>query len=94
MKVDYELADILNPPRWSALWKIWFSSKDEALKHMASKGSYLLPYRNQFFICDVNYLHALGLSENDQDLAKVGNDWSMPQDKVAWERLLKKIKPS
>lgn len=91
MKDDYELADVLNPPRWSALWKAWFSSKKEAIKHM-TVGSYLLPYRNQFFICDANYLKALDVSPDDTDLLKVGNDWSDPKDKVAWDSLVKKIK--
>jgi hypothetical protein len=91
MKDTFELADVLNPPRWSALWKIWFSSREEALSHMVS-GSYLLPYRSQFFICDANYLNALGISIDDRDLLKVGNDWSNPNDKEAWKRLLTKIK--
>jgi hypothetical protein len=92
MKDDYEMADILNPPRWSALWKIWLSSKEEALGHMTTKGNYLLPYRNQFFICDINYLNALGVLEDDEDLLRVGNDWSDPQDKEAWKSLVKKLK--
>jgi hypothetical protein len=92
MKDAYELADILNPPRWSALWKIWFSSKEEALKHMTAETNYLIPYRDQFFICDINYLNALGILEDDQDLLKVGNDWSAPKDKAAWNRLIDRIK--
>lgn len=92
MKDDYEMADILNPPRWSALWKIWFSSKEEALQHMTADSKYLIPYRNQFFVCDANYLNALGVAEDDQDLQKVGNDWSSPKDKAAWKRLINKIK--
>lgn len=91
MKDSYEVADILNPPRWSALWKIWFSTKEEALIHFKEPGQYLIPYQKQFFICDVNYIHALGLSEIDPDLKQVGNDWSEPQDKKAWDRLLKKL---
>ena len=90
MKSDYELADLLNPPRWSALWKVWFSSKEEARLHLES--NYLLPYRNQYFICDSNYLNALGLSTDDPDLLQVGHDWSSPKDKDAWARLRARIK--
>lgn len=92
MKDAYETADILNPPRWSALWKIWFASREEALQHMKDGSTYLLPYLKQFFICDVNYLNALGISQTDQDLLKVGNDWTHPRDKESWNRLFDKIK--
>ncbi len=91
MKDTYELGDILNPPRWSAMWKIWFSTKEEALLHFNQKENYLLPYQKQFFICDMNYVNALGLSEDDIDLQKIGRDWSSPNDKEAWTRVLKKI---
>lgn len=90
MKDDYELADLLNPPKWSALWKVWFSNKEEALKHLMP-GNYLLPYRNQYFICDLNYLSALGISSDDIDLLKVGKDWSAPLDKEGWKRLKEKL---
>lgn len=90
MKDDYELADLLNPPRWSALWKVWFSNKEEALKHLTPE-SYLLPYRSQYFICDLNYLSALGISADDSDLLKVGKDWSAPLDKEGWKRLKEKL---
>jgi len=92
MKDAYVLADLLNPPRWSAQWKTWFSSKEEALIHMNQEMNFLLPYRKHFFICDINYLKSLGVSQNDPDLLKVGNDWSEPENKEAWQRLLETIK--
>ena len=91
MKETYVMADILNPPRWSAIWKTWFSSKNEAVKHLNTNENYLIPYRDQFFICGVDYLNALGISVDDPDLLLVGHDWSEPRDKEAWNRLLKKI---
>jgi hypothetical protein len=93
MKDAYDLADLLNPPRWSALWKVWFGSKEEAIKHLTPE-TFLLPYRNHFFICDADYLSALSIPSDDVDLLKVGNDWSEPKDKEAWGRLIKKIKNS
>lgn len=92
MKDDYELADLLNPPRWSSMWKIWFSNREEALSHLDIQSHYLIPYRSQFFICDIYYLNALGIEWDDQDLRLVGRDWSAPQDMLAWKRLLQKIK--
>lgn len=75
---SYELADVFNPPKWSALWKIWFGSREAALLHFKNPDQYLIPYQKQFFICDVNYIRTLGLSEEDSDLTLVGNDWSAP----------------
>lgn len=91
MKDECELADLLNPPKWSAIWKIWFSSREEAIENM-KEGHFLLPYKKQFFICDENYISALGLSTNDDDIEKIGNDWSCPKDQSAWARVLNKIK--
>lgn len=90
LKDSYELADKLNPPHWSAQWKIWFSTKEEALEHLRDE-QYLLPYRTQYFICDTNYLNALGLEADNKDLLKVGRDFSVPKDQAAWKRLLKSI---
>lgn len=91
MKDEYESADVLNPPKWSAQWKNWFASKEEALKHLTND-SYLIPYRKECFICDSNYIEALGILPNDLDLAKVGHDWTSPKDSNAWERLITKIR--
>ncbi|WP_408098014.1 hypothetical protein ACJVC5_03565 [Peredibacter sp. HCB2-198] len=91
MKDEYEAADVLNPPRWSAQWKTWYSSKEEALKHLRGE-AYLIPYHKECFICDSNYISALGILPDDPDLLKVGSDWSSPKDLKAWARLLQKIK--
>jgi hypothetical protein len=92
MKDAYEIADLLNPPRWSSMWKIWFSSKKEALRHLKGSEKYLLPYLDQFFICDADYISALGVPPNDKDVLAVGNDWSNPSDQYAWRRLINKMK--
>lgn len=91
MKDDYEMSDILNPPHWSALWKIWFGNKSEALDCLKNTTGYLVPYHHQFFVCDADYIRSLGLSEDDPDLQRVGRDWSSPRDQVAWISLLGKI---
>lgn len=94
MKTSYYLADIFNPPQWSAQWKIWFSSKEEALLHFKEERQYLLPYRHQFFLCDGDYLESLGISVADPDLKLVGHDWTSPLDREAFKRLIEKIKQS
>lgn len=91
MKDSYDESDIFNPPNWSAQWKTWYASKEEALKYLQHQ-NYLIPYQKQFFICDINYLKALGIQENDQDLDKVGNDWTAPLDLESWEKVKTKIK--
>ena len=78
-------------PRSSAIWNTWYASYEEARKHLASHGGFLLPYEKQFFICDIHYIERLGIERDDADLAKVGADWTKPQDNSAWRHLLKKI---
>jgi hypothetical protein len=92
MKDSYYKADLLNPPFWSAQWKNWFNTKEEALLHFDKNKNFLLPYRRQFFICDKDYIEALGVSINDSDLKKIGFDWSAPQDQEAMTRVFEKIK--
>jgi hypothetical protein len=91
MKDSYDESDIFNPHNWSAQWKTWFATIDEA-RHNLKPDHYLIPYRKQFFVCDRDYLRALGISSNDEDLMKVGNDWSAPMDFKSWENLKSKIK--
>ncbi|EQC44553.1 hypothetical protein M899_2453 [Bacteriovorax sp. BSW11_IV] len=90
MKDMIVISDLLNPPRWSAIWKAWFSSKTDAIKHL-KEDHFLLPYRKHFFICTTDYINALGINSNDPDLIKIGNDWTSPKDQEAFERILKRI---
>jgi hypothetical protein len=91
MKDSYNESDIFNPPNWSAQWKIWFATIEEA-RHNLKPELYLIPFQKQFFICDIDYLKALGIDSIDSDLIKIGNDWSAPLDLKSWERLKLKIK--
>lgn len=94
MKDDYETSDVLNPPQWSAQWKVWFASLDEAREYFQSFGGYLVPYLNQFFVCDSNYINSLGIEMGDSDLLEVGRDWTSPANAEAWKNLLGKIMAS
>lgn len=68
----------------------WFVSYNEARFHLESDGGFLLPYKNQYFICGSNYIKQLGLNPNDSDWKLIGYDWANPSDQKAWQRLYKK----
>jgi len=91
LKKSLESAEKFNPHHWSAIWKVWFSSYEEAFSELNER-TYLIPYRKHFFLCQSDYLKALGLEENDPDLLKVGNDFFKPKDKEALLRVMEKIK--
>lgn len=91
MKDSVELDDLLNPPRWSAIWKNWVSTKKEALE-LLQEDHFLLAFRKNYFICTIDYINALGIKSDDPDLILLGQDWTEPLDKDAYHRILKKIK--
>lgn len=92
LKTVTEETEIFLPSPSSAHWKTWYASYEEALAHLAQGDGYLLPYRKQFFICDIHWIEHLGVSRDDADLALVGRNWAQPVDRAAWERVVKKIK--
>ncbi|WP_372655902.1 glyoxalase superfamily protein [Halobacteriovorax sp.] len=75
LKDSYEYADLVNPPKWSAQWKKWFSTKEEALKFQ-KENEFLMVYRKQFFICDSDYLKELGIDPTAEDICALGKDWT------------------
>lgn len=91
LNANFEETDLFNPAHWSAQWKVWYSTVDEARANLQAS-EFLLPYHKQFFICDIHYIQALGISPDDSDLKAVGNDWTMPQNIKAWESLVHKIR--
>lgn len=91
LHANFEETDLFNPAHWSAQWKVWYNKVNEARTNL-KKVEFLLPYHKQFFICDVHYIQALGISQDDVDLKAIGNDWTIPQNKNAWERVVQKIR--
>lgn len=91
LNAKFEETDLFNPAHWSAQWKVWYSTLDEARTNL-KEAEFLLPYHKQFFICDVHYIQALGISPEDGDLKAIGNDWTIPQNENAWERVVQKIR--
>ncbi len=43
----------------------WFSTYAEAKAYQVAAGGFVLPYKKQFFVCETDYLEAIGLSESD-----------------------------
>ncbi|MBN9227245.1 MULTISPECIES: hypothetical protein [Legionella] len=68
----------------------WFSHYAEAKLHQRTQGGFLLPFKNQFFVCDADYIRNLGFNPEDRDWTFIGNDWVHPESKEAWQRLYKK----
>ena len=65
----------------------WFASYSEARASLADHGGYLLPYGEQFFVCESEGVRILGLDPDDPDWERIGRDWVRPQDADAWRRL-------
>ncbi len=68
----------------------WFSNYAEAKSYQQLKGGFILPFKNQVFICDANYIDHLGFDSNDPDWESIERDWISPSNKIAWQRLYTK----
>ncbi|WP_199243013.1 hypothetical protein [Vitiosangium sp. GDMCC 1.1324] len=69
----------------------WFASYAEALASLRSTGGYLFPYRQQFFVCESNFLAARGVDTADPDWERMGRNWVEPLDPAARARLEQKL---
>ena len=65
----------------------WFTTHQAARAERDEQGGYLLPYRNQYFICPPDAVRLLGLDPNDPDWERIGWDCARPGDREAFERL-------
>ncbi|STY28579.1 Uncharacterised protein [Legionella wadsworthii] len=68
----------------------WFAYYAEAKRHQSIEGGYLLPFKNQYFICDADYILNLGFKADDLDWKLIGYDWVKPRNIEAWQRLYQK----
>ena len=92
MKSCVEEYAIFRPPgRGLPYWNSWYSSYEEAKRYLNRNTQYLLPYEKQFFLCEVDYIEALGIDKKDPDLQLVGADWVCPKDLRAFERIKQKV---
>ncbi len=69
----------------------WFTVYDEAKKEQVHQGGYLFPYKQQFFICEADYIIQMGLDPLDEDWEKIAKDWVKPLHSHAKARLYKKL---
>ena len=77
----------LYPPRCRAFINEWHVDYEIASLELGRTGGYLLPYKNQYFICQAAYISTLGLDPDDPDWALIGWNWIKPANQEAWERL-------
>lgn len=68
----------------------WFKNYGDAKNYLQSNGGFLLPFQNQYFVCDNDYINNLGFNSEDKDWQLINFDWVQPKNKEAWQRLYKK----
>lgn len=69
----------------------WFSSYEDAARSLESQGGFLFPFRTQCFVCEADFLQALGIDPRDADWERMGRDWVRPRDAAAKDRLEAKL---
>ncbi|WP_244237137.1 hypothetical protein [Corallococcus llansteffanensis] len=69
----------------------WFATYDEAAASFAAQGGFLFPFRHQCFVCEADFLQALGIDTADPDWERMGRDWVRPRDSAARARLEVKL---
>ena len=74
-------------PNGGGFFNQWFNSYSEAKQMLQQTGGYLLPYKNQFFICESGYIEYIGLNEQISDWQAINYNWIEPTDMEAWQRL-------
>lgn len=72
-------------------WNNWYNSYEQAKEHCNLQHQFLLPFESQFFVCEIDYIEALGIHKDDTDLVLAGHDWVQPKDRQALDRLVKKM---
>ena len=82
-----DVKDQFYPPRGSAYWNNWFASYKKAKIVHAQAGGFLLPYRNQFFICEGAFVDGIGIPASLPEWQQIGYDWVHPAQVKAWLRL-------
>jgi hypothetical protein len=70
----------------------WFSRYEDAAAELTSGGGYLLPYKTQFVVMDVDTIQTLGFDPRDPDWGRVGRDLARPAEPDARRRLLDRWK--
>ncbi len=82
-----EVKDQFYPMRGAAYWNNWFASYKKAKDVHKQSGGFLLPFRNQFFICEEGFVDELGIPAALPEWKTIGFDWVHPANVKAWLRL-------
>ena len=82
---------MLYPPRCAGFINTWYANYDEAKDHLVHHGGYLLPYKNDYFVCERVYIQTLGLDPDDSDWDLIAFNWAKPANQDAWNRLNQKL---
>lgn len=72
---------------FSAFINHWFNNYAEAKAYQQSHGGFLLPYKNQFFICEQGYIQHIGIDPDDPHWELIAWDWAKPSDQAARQSL-------
>ncbi len=74
----------------SAFWNNWFANYKKARLVHREAGGFLLPFRNQFFICESHFVDEIGLPSSLPEWKQIGFDWIHPEHTKAWLELNKR----
>lgn len=69
----------------------WFRNYEEAKEFQSSQGGYLLPYKNQFFVCENHFIEDIGLDSRDPSWQEIGFDWVKPKSPRGLFHLYEKL---
>lgn len=94
-EAELDFGTLLHDKATGGTLNAWFADYGEAREHLderrgAGSRLYLLAYRRQFVVVDVQYIEGLGLDPDDPDWAAIDFDWPRPRDRAAWARLVVK----
>ncbi len=85
--VSIESDTLWYPPTLDVFLNRWFKTYEEARSVLDGEGGYLLPYKQQFFVCEAPAVKAMGLDPEDPDWERIGRDCARPTDEQAYQRL-------
>ncbi|MBX9603513.1 MAG: hypothetical protein K2X35_21075 [Bryobacteraceae bacterium] len=65
----------------------WFRAYPPAREAWERDGGFLFPFRNQYFVCEHEFVRGIGADPGDPDWDRAGRDFANPRDVQAWLRL-------
>ncbi len=69
----------------------WYKSYDEAKLFQQLHGGVLLPYKQHFFVSELNFIERLGFKILDSDWQAIGYDWVNPKSQQALKSIVEKL---